>query len=82
MLKYPVIKHFFVLILRAPTDCAQYFTGQQGSFQSFNYVSGGLWQQGQNHNICFRQEEGLKTDIQRKPQYNLKFTSLFRILWY
>ncbi len=49
--------HFYSL--RAPGDCTQYFTGQSGTFRSFN------WQtttpqtlQSQNYNICFRQEEG------------------------
>jgi hypothetical protein len=50
---------FFFSSLRAPADCTQYFTGQSGTFRSFN------WQtttpqtlQSQNYNICFRQEEG------------------------
>jgi hypothetical protein len=45
---------------RAPTDCLQYYTGPAGSFTSYNFQggSGGALSNGQNYNICFRQEEG------------------------
>ena len=46
-------------IFRAPTDCLQYYTGQGGNFNSFNYNGGtGQYLINQNFNICIRQEAG------------------------
>ncbi|XP_059089302.1 uncharacterized protein LOC131885302 [Tigriopus californicus] len=44
-------------LAKAPAGCTQYFTGESGSFQSYNYQGGKLLQS-MNYNHCFRQEEG------------------------
>ncbi|XP_059078469.1 uncharacterized protein LOC131876939 isoform X2 [Tigriopus californicus] len=42
---------------KAPEGCTQYFTGESGSFQSYNFAGGQLLTK-QNYNNCFRQVEG------------------------
>ncbi|TRY61311.1 hypothetical protein TCAL_12284, partial [Tigriopus californicus] len=44
-------------LAKAPPGCTQYFTGESGSFQSYNYQGNQLLQS-MNYNNCFRQEEG------------------------
>ncbi|CAB4057884.1 unnamed protein product [Lepeophtheirus salmonis] len=43
---------------KAPEDCAQYFTGISGEFQSYNNV-GDQTLQSQNYKYCIRQEAGM-----------------------
>ena len=55
-----------VVLLRAPTDCVQFFTGPAGNFESFNFNSGnGQFLQNQQFNICFRREEGSGQNISK-----------------
>ncbi|XP_059078273.1 uncharacterized protein LOC131876800 [Tigriopus californicus] len=42
---------------KAPEGCTQYFTGESGSLQSYNFANGQLLTK-QNYQNCFRQEEG------------------------
>jgi hypothetical protein len=44
-------------IMKAPTDCVQYYTGTAGNFHSYNF-DGGLSQQTLEYAICFRREMG------------------------
>ncbi|XP_059088926.1 uncharacterized protein LOC131885021 isoform X3 [Tigriopus californicus] len=44
-------------LAKAPASCTQYFTGESGSFQSYNFEGNQLLQN-MNYNNCFRQEEG------------------------
>ena len=46
-----------VCILRAPTDCVQYFTGIEGLIQSYGFGSGQLLYS-QDYQACIRQEDG------------------------
>ena len=55
------------LLLRAPTDCKQYFTGRSGNFKSYNF-GGGVMLASQIYTMCFRQELG-KQLPQLKPIY-------------
>ncbi|XP_059085119.1 uncharacterized protein LOC131882095 [Tigriopus californicus] len=44
-------------LAKAPPGCTQYFTGQSGSFQSYNHAGGQLLTS-QLYSNCFRQEPG------------------------
>ena len=46
-----------ILILRAPTDCVQYFTGKSGTVKSYNF-GGGQLLQSQIYTNCIRTEAG------------------------
>lgn len=47
-------------LMRAPTDCSQYFTGVSGTIQSPNYQGSNSHRVSRNQEVtyCFRQEEG------------------------
>ena len=45
------------LILRAPANCVQYFTGSANVLSTFNH-QGGIQLSGQNYAFCMRQEQG------------------------
>ena len=45
------------LIISVPQGCGQYFTGNSGTFYSFNYGND-MYLHGMNYGICFRKERG------------------------
>ncbi len=47
---------------RPAADCMQYFTGDVGTFSSFNFL-GGLLTQNQNYAICIRKNKGLNGSL-------------------
>ena len=55
------------LLLRAPTDCKQFFTGLSGNFKSYNF-GGGVMLASQIYTMCFRQELGKQMQVE-KPNY-------------
>ncbi|XP_055685628.1 uncharacterized protein LOC129791461 [Lutzomyia longipalpis] len=44
---------------KAPTGCLQYFTGNEGLIQTFNYAENGRHLANQNYRACIRQETGM-----------------------
>ena len=46
-----------IILFRAPTDCAQYITGQSGSIKSYNWP-GGDQITGMQYTYCIRREAG------------------------
>ncbi|XP_058816016.1 uncharacterized protein LOC131679325 [Topomyia yanbarensis] len=44
---------------RAPTGCMQYFTGTEGTIQTFNFAENGRHLANHNYRACIRQEKGM-----------------------
>ena len=49
-------------VLRPPSGCAQYFTGNAGTVQSFNW-QGQIHITGQNYRSCLREELGKHPNV-------------------